>query len=118
MSMCWWCHWGWPKPIADIYIKAVKDLGGFLNALHFGPSHIVWEDENWDCAQWCLDHFDEYGGDYDEEELAIVRRSLEELLLVPDEYKEWPAEYDGNNPGQFPPPAHWTMIHAAWRRGF
>lgn len=84
---CWYCHYGWPKPVADIYhaaVAALKDIGSSYHPLHFGPAHIVWEDENFDCAQACLDTFEEYRGDYSDEELAIVRQSLEALAVLPD----------------------------------
>lgn len=107
MSTCYWCYWGWPKPIKEIYDRALADLGGWKDPLEFGPGHIVWSDENWDSADWCLEHFDEYPGQYGDEELAIVKRSLVELLAVPKEFKESPDEYDGENPADFPPPVHW-----------
>lgn len=110
MATCYWCHWGWPKPIKDIFDRAVADLGGFTDAMYFGPAHIVWSDENFDSAQWCLDHFEDRWGDFNEEELAIVRRSLEELAAVPDEFKQPPNEYDGENPESFPPPSHWQVL--------
>jgi hypothetical protein len=109
MGICYWCYWGWPKPIKEIYDRAVADLDGWDDPMEFGPGHIVWSDENWDSAQWCLDHFDEYRGDYSDVDLAIVRRSLEELLAVPGEFKEPPADYDDENPAAFPPPAHWQV---------
>ena len=28
MSECWYCHWGWPEPVAQIYLAAVAALGG------------------------------------------------------------------------------------------
>jgi len=105
--ICYWCHWGWPKPIRDIYGQALAKLGGDDHWLHYGPGHIVWADENWDSAQWCLDHFDEYVRDMTEHEKAVVRESLELLLAVPDEYKSEPDDYDEENPQNFPPPAHW-----------
>jgi hypothetical protein len=109
MGTCYWCHWGWPKPIKDIYDRAADDLGGYTDPLEFGPAHIVWSDENWDSAQWCLDNFDKYRGDHLENDLAIVRRSLEELLAVPEEMKAPPDNYDGENPANFPPPEHWHV---------
>ena len=47
---CWWCHWGWPKPIADIYDDCVERLGGDEGPLLWGPAHVVWADENWELA--------------------------------------------------------------------
>ena len=83
MGACYWCHWGWPKPIREIYEDCLAKLGGNRNPLHFGPAHLVWEDENWDLAQWCLDHFDEFKFDLTECELVIVRESLVRLIAVP-----------------------------------
>lgn len=110
MGLCWYCHWGWPRPIRDIYGAAVAALDGYDVALKFGPAHIVWEDENFDSAQWCLDHFDEYRGNWSESTLAVVRDSLVKLLEVPDEYKTEPAGFtEESHPADFPPPAHWEM---------
>ena len=100
--MCCFCYWGWPEPIAKIYFKAVADLrenGGNVWSLHFGPAHIVWEDENFDCAQWCIDNFEKYSGDYSAADLEVVMRSLRELVEVPDELKECPEWFDDNEPG-------------------
>ncbi len=110
MGICWWCHWGWPKPIRDIYDKALQQLEGNESPLHYGPAHIVWEDENWDSAQWCLDHFDEFRGDHSEEDLAIVRWSLEELLKVDKKFTLKPDDYDDENPQNYPPPSDWVMV--------
>jgi hypothetical protein len=107
---CYWCHWGWPRPIRDIYDDCVKKLGGNWLPLHCGPSHIVWEDENWTSAQWCLDHFDEYSDNRSEHELKVIRESLERLLEVPEEMKVEPSGYleDENSiAADFPPPEHW-----------
>ena len=113
MAICWWCHWGWPKPIADIFNDAVEKLNGDDLTLLYGPSHVVWADENWDCAQWCLDHFDEYLDYYNHthEEYAVVRESIERLLAVPEEFKHQPLEYDDEHPERYPPPSHWVMEH-------
>ena len=113
--MCWWCYWGWPSQIADIYNKALHDLNGYSDPLHFGPAHIVWEDENWDFAQSCLDKFDSWvtewnDGMYDEGQLEIVRQSLVDLIQVPEEFKIEPEGYDDANPQDFPPPSHWVMV--------
>ena len=115
MSTCWFCHWGWPKPINDIYEDCADRLEALgedsESLLCYGPGHIVWADENFDQAQWCLDHFDEYSGPDDSPEaLAVVRESLERLLKVPDEFKVWPEDYDGTNPEECPPPEHWEMV--------
>lgn len=54
MSICWYCHWGWAKPVADIYEKAVDLLDGDSSPLEFGPAHVVWSDENFEMAEECL----------------------------------------------------------------
>lgn len=114
--MCWYCYWGWPKPIADIYTEAKRRIdaaGGSYWALHFGPSHIVWEDENFDCAEHCIEHFDDekqYNSEnYTEQELEIVRWSLEELIKIPIEQRESPDGGD-SDPQAYPPPAGMTMV--------
>jgi len=105
MGICWYCHWGWPKAIKDIYEKALEKLDGNDSPLHYGPAHIVWEDENFDSAQWCLDNFDEYADDLSEEEKVVVRWSLEQLLLVPAHIiNSQPEDYDDEHPENFPPP--------------
>jgi hypothetical protein len=101
--MCWYCHWGWPRPVADIYIKAVREIGDY-GPMHYGPGHVVWNDENFDSAQWCLATFERYSGNYSPDDLLIVRRSLEELAALPQ--SAWdiePPEYDGMNPQDYPP---------------
>ena len=104
MGICWYCYWGWAKPVAEIYTAALEALGGDSDPLHFGPAHIVWEDENWDSARWCLDNFEKYPGDNSAEELAIVRWSLEELEKLPIEQREIePEDYDGQHPERYPP---------------
>jgi hypothetical protein len=108
--ICWFCHWGWPKPIAEIYQRAVRDLNGDSGPLHFGPAHIVWEDENFDSARWCLDRFDDYRGDCTDSELAIVERSLVELNALPrSAWDVVPADYDGRHPENYPPTVE--MVH-------
>lgn len=120
MSTCWWCHWGWPKQISDIYKKALSQLTND-SSLNYGPAHVVWADENWDCVQWCLDNFDSWKsecnkGQFSDFDLEIVRQSLIELMAVPDEFKIEPIGYDDSdsdesgNPENFPPPLHWIMI--------
>ena len=105
--ICYWCYWGWPKLISDIFNEAVAKLDGNDDSLIYGPAHIVWDDENFDSAQMCLDHFNEYAEDLTDYEKSVVRDSLEKLLVVPDEFKEEPEDYDGLHPEWFPPPSHW-----------
>lgn len=28
MGICWYCYWGWPKPVADIFLAAKAALNG------------------------------------------------------------------------------------------
>ena len=100
--ICWFCYWGWHPQVKAIFDEAVAQIGD-ESPLMGGPSHIVWADENFDSAQWCLDHFDEYKGDYSEIDLAIVRKSLECLVALPAEFKTEPAGYDGEHPEHYPP---------------
>lgn len=110
MGICWYCHWGWSKPVVEIYKKAASSLDGYTDPLNFGPSHIVWEDENFDSAEWCLENFDKYKGDFSEFELSVVRQSLEELANLPVEAKcVEPDEYNDENPELYPPPSDVEM---------
>ena len=79
--ICWYCYWGWPKPVKDIYDSALKQLNGNSSPLHFGPAHIVWEDENFSSAEWCIEHFNDYISN-NEEDMKIVKWSLEELAKI------------------------------------
>ena len=111
MGICWSCHWGWPKPVADIYHEALADLDGDNSPLYYGPGHIVWADENFDSAEWCLEHFDEYKGENSESGLAIVKRSLEELAKLPLSVRcAEPEDYDDEHPELFPPPEGMKMV--------
>jgi hypothetical protein len=113
MGICWSCYWGWPKAIADIYDKACKDLGDDDgHVLHYGPGHVVWEDENWHSAEWCLENFDKYSEDLNESEKTIVRRSLQELAAIPLEERDLePEDYDDEHPELYPPPKGAIMVH-------
>lgn len=101
--ICWYCHWGWPKAVADIYLEALQTPNGDDAPLLYGPAHVVWSDENFDSAAWCLEHFDAYRGDHGEDELAIVRRSLEQLAALPE--SAWNVE-----PENYLPPPNVEMI--------
>ncbi len=115
--ICWYCYWGWAKRVAEIYLGAVeqlKELGYDDSSLHFGPAHIVWEDENWDSAKWCIKHFNEYRSDYSDEELEVVYQSLVELSKIPmGEREPEPEAYidsEGLHPELFPPADGVEMI--------
>jgi len=104
MGICWYCYWGWPKSVAEIYKQAIDKLGGDSDPLHYGPAHIVWDDENFDSAEWCLEHFAEYKGDWTDSDLDIVRWSLVELAKLPMNIREIvPGDYDDEHPENYPP---------------
>lgn len=77
---------GWPQSIQDIYDEAVRRLGGRSAALHFGPAHVVWEDDNFEFAADCLADFESHTGTWCEADLAVVRWSLEELAKHPIDF--------------------------------
>jgi hypothetical protein len=113
--MCWFCYWGWPLPIAEVFRRAfdaIETLGeDGETRLCYGPAHVVWEDENFDLAEDCIAECDDPDfAEWPPEVLRIVRQSLRELAAVPDEYKRPPAGYDGDRPEDFPPPAGWKMV--------
>ena len=111
MGICWYCYWGWSKPVADIYDRALGDLSGDSSPLEYGPSHIVWSDENFHSAEWSLEHFDEHKGDLSEAELVIVKRSLTELAALPLNVRcVEPDDYDDEHPELFPPPPGIEMV--------
>ncbi len=104
MGVCWYCYWGWSKKVAEIYQEALRQLGKNESPLHFGPGHIVWEDENFNLAEWCLEHFDEHLNDYTDGEMKIVKWSLEELAKLPLNIRcPKPDNYDGEYPALYPP---------------
>ncbi len=77
----------------------------------YGPAHVVWADENFDSAQWCLDNFEKYRGDNSDAALAVVRRSLERLAALPESaWNVEPEDYDDRNPDQYPPPDGVEMV--------
>lgn len=83
----------WPKEIQDIYKEACRRLGSDGEypsnvPLHFGPAHIVWEDGNFDSAEWCLENFDRYTDRFTKEEMDVVKWSLQELVKLPLEVRE------------------------------
>lgn len=103
MCVCWFCYWGWAKPIADIFDEAVSKAG-FDEALTYGRAHIVWADENFDdeSIQFCLDLPESEIGNYHEYD-DIVIESLKKLLEVPESMRLEPEDYDDENPQNFPP---------------
>jgi hypothetical protein len=119
MSQCWSCYWGWPEPVARIYLEAVAALDGDTAPLDYGPGHVVWSDENFDLAEACLQECDTAAalGDDSPEQMAIVRQSLQALAALPREtWDVCPAAYDGEHPEQYPPPAGIAMVQVRGRR--
>jgi len=119
MGICWHCYWGWTKKVQDIYDQALEQLGGNESPLHFGPAHIVWEDENWNSVDWCIENFDKYSKGFTKKEKEIVMWSLVELAKIPlnerdpepQEYKELSdMDHDGEiDPADYPPPKEIEM---------
>lgn len=105
MGICWYCHWGWSKAVADIYNK-YRPIAG-EDAMHYGAAHVVWDDENFERehVQWCLDNFEEYKrDDATPAENEAVKQSLIDLLALPDDVlNPEPADYDDEHPEAFPP---------------
>ena len=106
--MCWYCHWGWPLPIADIYDR-YRPIAG-ESAMHYGPAHVVWDDENFgrEHIEWCLEHFADYSTDnHRPDELAAVKASLMDMLALPDDILEPTeanrCEAEDGNPKDYPP---------------
>lgn len=113
---CWYCHWGWPKPIYDIYRKYV-DLLGAEYFLESGPAHIVWGDENFDRenVEYLLGLYDqkhplwEVEENFTPERIEIIRQSLIELLTLPKEYLNDRFQL-ADEVDAVPPPSHWVMV--------
>ena len=71
----------------------------------YGPAHVVWADENWECAQRILDTFDTFAEQdmFSPQQLSVVRESLERLAALPDIFKFIPDEWH-THPDIHPPP--------------
>lgn len=113
MGICYYCYWGWPKPIADIFNKAVEMLGGNEDPLMFGPAHVVWSDENFNSASWCLENFEENRSEYYcDASHEVVRWSLEELAKLPMDLKTEPDGYyeDDEHPERYPPATEFVSV--------
>jgi hypothetical protein len=81
--------------------------------MHFGPAHIVWEDENFEThhIQRCLDNFDRYSEDLTEKQREVVRWSLEEMLKIPEHIRNpEPDDYDNEHPELYPPAEGVEMV--------
>ena len=60
----------WSPAVKAIYDKAMARTS--MTAMHFGPAHIVWEDGNYDSAEWCLKNFHKYCRDFTPGELDVL----------------------------------------------
>ena len=60
------------------------------SCMHFGPAHVVWDDGNYDSAEWCIGHFTEFSDDLNDVQNQIVMWSLVELAKIPvdDRFKK------------------------------
>jgi len=105
MGICWYCYWGWAKPVAEIYLATVEKLGGNDMGIFWGPSHTVWANENWDYAEESLRRFNDHEWENNtKKELEIIRWSLEELVKIPLKDREIePEDYDDEHPARYPP---------------
>lgn len=94
-----------------IYKEALKRLDGNSDPLHYGPAHVVWADENFDCAELSLEKFDQRADDLTDKEKVVVRWSLEQLAKIPLSERD-PAQdgwHNANAPNH-PPPEGMEMI--------
>lgn len=115
--ICWYCHWGWAKPIADIFLKAKEALGGNDELLIYGVGHIIWADENFSLAHVnkCLSDWPDWVDstrdlnksgikDVSLGECLIVRYALQQLADIIESIPEVePEDYDGEHPENYPP---------------
>jgi hypothetical protein len=131
MSYCWYCYWGWPEQVAAIYDRWCARVG--YQAMHFGPAHIVWEDENFEtesidsCIKLAADERAKLYKDMTDAELTGVVESLKELLAIPEEIRACEPEafrqrtveeshlgmanvQNPAKPEDYPPPAHIKMV--------
>ena len=109
--ICWYCKWGWPKQVYDIYLKGVESVGEM--AMDFGPAHVVWADENFDDSsiRGCITDAQDFRGELTDDEIAVVMQSLEDLLRVPESVRCCePENYDGEFPEKYPPPEGVEMM--------
>lgn len=111
MKNCWYCYWGWAKPVADIYNKTVRQgIVDDYDMCHIG--HPVWEDENFDdiTIKSTIQHIHmnyntflvSWG--YTKTQINAVCKSLEQLLEIPEHERcIEPKDYDGEHPEKYPP---------------
>ncbi len=94
-----------------LHWQKFEPTSGF-NALRFGPAHVVWEDENWDCIDFCIKECeDDRFCAWPEFAVRLVQYSLIDLKALGIENIEvCPEDYDGWNPANFPPPDGVEMV--------
>src|ERR1700683_512629 len=103
--ICWYCYWGWPKVVREIYDRYEAQLTD--SELGFGPGHIVWSDENFEdeLIDSCIRDGESGVGDLNQHDLALHLSALRELRQVPEEIRDsCPEDYDGEHPENYPPP--------------
>ena len=102
---CYWCYWGWPKPVSDIYNDALRALGGDHFALEFGPTHSVWGDENFgnESIEFCFNEL-KVEKELDARTMHILRLSLFRLKELPIELRTPPEGHRNGHPEDYPPP--------------
>lgn len=127
--ICWYCHWGMAAPVADILtdlsvrIREVSSDRSLQDLLYYGPSHIVWADENYDddSIRHCLNRVTKWrespvlNRGLSDDELDLIEESLVRLLEIPEDVRDCePDDYDGVNPQNYPPPLDVRMIRMVW----
>jgi hypothetical protein len=109
-GICWYCYWGWARPVKEIYERAVEELGD--SVVDYGPGHIVFADENFEnhniefCLNECDANRDSYRDRMSDAEIDRLRAYLVELRQVPEEVRCCaPEEYwkDADHPERYPP---------------
>ncbi len=112
--ICWYSHWGWPIHVADIYKRAVAELGDSI--VLYGPSHIIFADDNLErchverCVKYCDDpNAIDMERDHTPKAIARLKCYLLELLALPDMLLcPQPEDYDGMHPANYPPAVEMT----------
>lgn len=83
------------KTVTAIYDEAIEKLTDVWT-LHFGPSHIVWEDSNFGThtIKWCLENgiTDYIKEAYSAEDINIAMQTMRDLLEIPEEERERQGE--------------------------
>lgn len=113
--ICWYCYWGWPKQVADIFDRNAKILGDG-HVLEYGPAHVVWCDENFydSIIKSCMHEAAAKNAlkyDLTPFQMGVVSGSLKSLLMVPESVRCCvPDNYDGEHPENYPPPVGLEMV--------